>query len=62
MAELEKVIKGLEHCIEGGSCEGCPYFIKYSSRCIFSLHADVLAMLKEQQEEIDNWIEAYSQY
>ena len=49
--DSEKVIKGLEQCKEGGSCDGCKYDIQ-SSKCIFLLHADVLALLKEQETEI----------
>ena len=52
MADREKVIKGLEHCIESNSCYGCPYDID-SSKCIFQFHADVLALMKEQQERIE---------
>jgi len=44
--DREKVIKGLENCKEGGSCDGCQYDIN-SSKCIFLLHADALALLKE---------------
>jgi len=49
--DREKVIKGLENCKEGGSCDGCQYDIN-SSKCIFLLHADALDMLKEQEAEI----------
>lgn len=48
MTDREKVIKGLERCKEGGSCDGCQYDIQ-SSKCIFLLHADSLALLKEQE-------------
>lgn len=46
--DREKVIKGLEQCKEGGSCDGCQYNIN-TSKCISLLHADALAMLKEQE-------------
>jgi len=49
--DREKVIKGLEQCKEGGSCDGCQYDIN-SSKCIFLLHADAIALLKEQEAEI----------
>ena len=48
MPDREKVIKGLEQCKEGSSCDGCQYDIN-SSKCIFLLHADALALLKEQE-------------
>ena len=48
MTKFEKVIKGLENCKEGGSCDGCQYDINFS-KCIFLLHADALALLKEQE-------------
>ena len=51
MPDREKVIKGLENCKEGGSCDGCQYDIN-SSKCISLLHADALALLKEQEAEI----------
>ena len=52
MADRETVIKGLEQCKEGRkSCEGCPYDIK-SAKCLFLLHADALALLKEQEDKI----------
>ena len=47
--DREKVIKGLKNCKEGGSCDGCQYDFQ-SSRCIFHLHADAIALLKEQEE------------
>ena len=50
MTKFEKVIKGLENCKEGGSCDGCQYDINFS-KCIFLLHADALALLKEQQQK-----------
>lgn len=46
--DREKVIKGLEQCKKGGSCDGCQYEFQ-SSQCIFHLHADALAILKEQE-------------
>ena len=55
MADIEKVIKGLEQCKVGGSCDGCQYDFQ-SSRCIFRLHADTLELLKEQQEQKEKWI------
>ena len=51
MPDIEKVIKGLEQCKEGGSCDGCQFDIQ-SSKCIFLLHEDALALLNEQHERI----------
>ena len=49
MPDREKVIKALENCKEGGSCDGCSYDTN-TSRCIFRLHEDALALLKEQED------------
>ena len=60
--EMEKVIKGLKHCFHGQECCGdieCPYYIEHLSDCCCleecqeNLKADTLAMLKEQQREIE---------
>ena len=58
MPDREKVIKGLEQCKEGGSCDGCQFDIQ-SSKCIFLLHEDALALLKEQEETISELQNAY---
>lgn len=54
MAELEKVIKGLEHCAFGVSdtCyeNDCPYY--QSNDCTVELKDDILALLKEYEERI----------
>ena len=49
MPDIEKVVKALENCKEGGSCDGCQYDTN-TSRCIFRLHEDALALLKEQPQ------------
>ena len=52
MADREKVIKGLECCIEWDSCNKCPYETpnEYDiAECTLSLHKDALALLKEQE-------------
>lgn len=56
MAEREKVIRGLESCITcdpDGSreCKKCPYRRKgiTNEPCFNALHADALALLKEQE-------------
>lgn len=59
MPDREKVIKGLDRCKEGGSCDGCQYDI-HSSKCIFLLHADAIALLKEQEAKTGQWI--YKKY
>lgn len=51
MTDVKKVIKGLEHCREGNSCDGCPCDIG-SSKCIFQLHDDILSLLKEQDQRV----------
>lgn len=68
MAEREKVIRGLECCITGdpdGSreCKKCPYRRNgiTNEPCFNALHADALALLKEQKarvmtlEELDDY-------
>lgn len=56
MADRKKVIKGLECCIRGETCiSDCPYYKEVpmtDGRCITTVQADALAMLKEQEEEI----------
>lgn len=51
MPNREKVIKGLENCKAGGSCDNCGYDIQ-SSKCIFLLHADALALIDTQYKLI----------
>ena len=49
MAELEKVIKGLECCEFNYYClEECPY--KPQENCIKFLHDDCIAILKQHKE------------
>lgn len=59
MADLEKVIRGLECCITcdpDGSreCKKCPYRRKgiTNEPCFNALHADVLVLLKEQEPRV----------
>lgn len=59
MIDREKVIKGLEHCLEiegDGTCEGCPYdddcfteYVEFGE----PMMRDALTLLKAQSEEID---------
>lgn len=57
MAELDKVIKGLEHCqlmtsnITFNPCYECPYKGNYS--CADILKTDALELLKEQAKRIE---------
>lgn len=56
----EKVIKGLEHCTSHddgrdkfggvGKCGGCPY---YGHDCTDRMKKDALAVLEEQEAEIE---------
>jgi hypothetical protein len=61
MPDREKVIEGVEHCFHGQECCGdieCPYYIDHLSDCCLeycqeNLKADVLALLKKQQEKVN---------
>ena len=58
MADLEKVIKGLEICVKIGKfaecIENCPYFSQRFGVgvCSENMMRDALALLKEQEERI----------
>ena len=45
MADLDKVIKGLEHCMGDQPCEECPY----EKGCDKELMGDALELLKAQE-------------
>ena len=49
MAELDKVIKGLECCSEKQNCKDCPYF-KFSASCQDDMNKDALELLKEYKQ------------
>ena len=57
MTDREKVVNGIEHCkresehIYDNPCVGCPYSGEY--KCTNNLLEDALALLKEQQKEIE---------
>jgi len=55
MADIEKVIKGLEcHRIDNNhriNCTDCPYYVDDDNhiRCVNDLHDDTIALQKEQE-------------
>ena len=56
MADIKKVVKGLECCTKWDSCSDCHYQTpnEYDvSECTEHLHNDALELLKEQQKTID---------
>ena len=59
MIDLERVINGMEHCLEiegDGTCEGCPYDDDcFTENVEFGepMMRDALALLKAQSEELD---------
>ena len=62
MAEWEKVIKGLECCqIDVNKCMECSYRDNHNkiSGCWISLHHDAIALLKAQEQVINDM---YSRY
>jgi len=58
MADIEKIIKGVEHCLFGEEvCDDaeCPYWNDWSAHCCLShcqsdLKKDLLVLLKEQSQ------------
>ena len=57
MTDRERIIKGLECCLGANDCniepeEDCPY--KEMCLCAMALRLDILALLKEQEEQIKN--------
>ena len=59
MTDKEKVIKGLEICFTPQrNCKECPYdALGLVPNCTKALGKDALALLKEQQEQIEKLIE-----
>ena len=53
----ETVIKALECCFSNGSCDGCPYTERVD--CRRELERNALALIKQQQAEIEEWQERY---
>lgn len=59
MADIEKVIKGLESCNSRNDCKQCPYAKEYDPKldCIDKTRADAIELLKELKNLIDGLIE-----
>lgn len=53
MADIEKVIKALEHCTYEGNCTECIYYDRAEGSINCPVDNDALALLKEQQAEIE---------
>ena len=51
MADIEKVIKGIESCKHGKCDYRCPY-ASVNVGCRYELMGDALELLKEQREQI----------
>lgn len=49
MADLDKALKGLEHCGQPTECAGCPYATGMAGGCFTRLKMDALELLKEQE-------------
>ena len=69
MADLEKVLKGLECClresehIDDNPCKDCPYYDVDSGvggRCMEEKDKDAIELLKEQQAVIEKYHKADS--
>lgn len=48
MAEIEKVIKGLEECVSAGKCQDCIYGKEHPALSCKALLNDALELLKKQ--------------
>ena len=49
MADIKKVIKGLEYCIKSEDCRGCIYWEEIGLHEGCPLNSDALELLKEQE-------------
>ena len=58
MPDREKVIKGLKYCThtDGKECMNCPYWL--DADCVEALNADALALLKEQERQLNEYHKA----
>lgn len=53
MADMEKVLKGLEHCVSEEDCRGCIYFeqfLKDEKRC--ACHEEAISVIRERNQRI----------
>jgi len=59
MTKLEKVIKGIEACLQETPecCKACPYHVFYPNGCIIERNRDALEMLKEREPRVLTWEE-----
>lgn len=59
MTDYDKAVKGLEaHVREHASCLYCPYTSIKGATCMNQMHKDALALIREQQEEIQRLCDA----
>ena len=56
MTDIEKVIQGLEVCLQDDGCTPCPYYRKENDYfCgVTDIMRDALDIIKEQREEIES--------
>lgn len=54
MADIKKVIKGLEYCIKSEDCRGCIYWEEIGLHEGCPLNSDALELLKEQEKRIED--------
>ena len=54
MPDIEKVIKGLECCLNNNNCKACPYEKEFDRAfdCIDRTRKDAIELLKEQQKQV----------
>ena len=60
MADMEKVLNGLECCSNamGEDCDNCPYKVEYDVCGIDYLQRDAIELLKEQEAIIEQYHKA----
>ena len=51
MADIEKVIKGLEECVGAGKCQDCVYGKEHPALSCKALLNDALELLKEYKRQ-----------
>ena len=52
MMNDKEIIKALECCMAGGTCEDCPYYTNEHYTCGAHLNKDILDLINRQQAEI----------